>query len=223
MTKSMTIQGLLFLSLVWACAAESLDPVFESNDPNIHFLPLSPNELKFHKVRQGQSLVLNSVIVMPALGEEGSLTIEFQRSDVEEGFIRGLFFGEDTNIENVHPFAGNGIEALLTNQRLILRVHSGVVLHLRNDMKYFPNFKTFIDENVVGQVTGVAGDVSYSSDRESIRKKLFDVFVQYRGPASDRVPGTTVRRLPDGSYEGTFPSDVPVIPSRYPPRVLDSP
>ena len=198
-------------------------PFYISNDKdypnsvNILFKSYLEGEtLKFNLVKTGIEIPLNSLIVMPALGKKGFLSIEFKRVEVNEKFIRDLFYGEDKNVTEIHPFSYNGIESILTKDKLILNIRSGVGLHLRNDMNFFPDYKTFKNNNVVGKITRVEGKVFYSSDSELIREKLNDISVWI---SLNSTPGAKTYKLPDGSHMGIIPFDGEKDLPKYKPRV----
>lgn len=201
-------------------------PLFEIDDPNLEFnkdFPgiLRPNELTFRKVVAGQEIVLHSAIVMPPLGEPGRLVIEFRRSDLEEAFVRGLFYDPYSDEIKLHPFASPGVEAVLTNEKLIVTVHQGVNLHFRNDMQSFPEYRTFTHDQVVGWVTDVKGNVLYSDQSAIIREKLNDIFTSiiYSGNYLSKIEGLEYRKLDDGTMGWVIPPGVEIPPKTYPPRV----
>lgn len=202
-------------------------PFYSRGDPNAHFAPrLLPNELQFDRVTEGMEIPLNSVIAMPDYPKGGLLTLEFRRVDLQDAFVRGLFFADDESVAKDHPFAKPGIEAVLTNKKLILKLHSSVVLHLRNGMKNFPGYETFVNENAVGRATEVQGEVLYSSDHEYIKIKLGDFYVS-TFPSLDinLIEPDKIKRHADGSY--TFVNPVEgykgPLPVRYPPKVISGP
>ena len=201
------------------------NPIYKANDPNAKLYPhLLPSELQFDKMIKGLTISLNSVIVMPDIQDKGLLTIEFDRAHLQEAFIRGLFYGEDDRVVNWHPFAREGIEAILTDERFILNIHPGIALHLRNDMESFPNYQTFINENAVGKVTKVGGNVFSSSDREYIKIKLSNLYVFVSNSMNiTSLDPDYVERRPDGSYVITAPLDAYEMPVRYPPRIIEGP
>lgn len=181
-------------------------PVYEGEDPNSIFYPnLLPNELRFERVVEGQEIELNSVIVIQGLQNNGRLTIEFRRSDLQKDFIRGLFFDEDTNVVSHHPFTGAGVEPILTDQRLILNIYSGVAFHLRNGMEDSHNYKTFVSDAVNGKVTKITGDVFFSSDHEYIKIKLNNFYHQ-------KI-----------IIQGIEPNARSKSPRHYPPRIIEGP
>lgn len=218
MRHALSMRLALFWLLTVAACAAGPPPIYYGNDPNT-YVGTQPNELHFDVLIEGQEINLNTVIVMPSIGHDGILTVEFPRSTLDEAFVRGLFFDKDERVINVHPFTASGIEAVLTDRRLILRIHPGVVLHLRSDIKGSPGFKTFVDENVVGLVTKVEGEVYYSSQRKKIKKRLVDSFISYVGP----TPGASFQRLSDGGVGLIPPPGVDYLPKRYLPHYLPGP
>lgn len=178
--------------------------------------------LKFHPLNVNINIPLHSVIIMPSLREEGFLSIEFPRAELEEKFIRDLFYKGDRNVVKIHPFAHGGIEAILTRDKLVLNIHSGVILHLRNDMNFFPNYKTFKSEKVNGRVTEAKGKVLCSFDHLLIKERLNNVFVWGIGPSASTKPETRVYKQPDGSYMIIMPFDEKTdFPPEYPPKIIE--
>ena len=201
------------------------NPIYKANDPNakLHYR-LLPNELQFEKVMEGKEISLNSLIVMPDIQDGGFLTIEFNRADLKEFFIREFFYGEDDKVANGHPFVREGVEPTLTDQRFILNIHPGIAFHLRNGMESNLYYQTFTDENVIGKITKVEGNVYYSSDHEYIKIVFSDLYVFVSNSMDiTSIDPTYVKQRPDGSYVITAPLDAYEMPVRYPPRILEGP
>ena len=206
-------------------------PLYENNDPNARFFPLLlPGELQFNRLTAGQEIPLNSVIVMPNVGEKGMLTVEFRRRDLTEAFIRGLFLDQDSDVVKRHPFAHDGIEPILTSDKMILNLYPGAALHIRNDIEYDPNYMTFNKENITGRVIKVSGDVFCSSDRQFVRMKMRDFYASATTvavfPSSDTSStsfSARLRKKPDGSYEVIDPPGTRAIqgPKRFRPKVIE--
>ena len=224
---------IIFLILFTATLANTGDiknipsyKYYDEEDPNfanadmLFASRLQGKTLKFYFLKTGMDIPLNSIIEMPSFGEKGFLSIEFKRVEVNEKFIRDLFYGEDKNVTKIHPFSYNGIEPILTKDKLILNIYSGVGLHLRNDMNFFPNYKTFKSDNVVGKVKQAKGKIVCSSDRQLIRERLNDVFV-WISLSSEATPGAKTYKLPDGSYTGTIPFDDEKDLPRYKPKIIE--
>lgn len=200
-------------------------PIYEAGDPNVHFFPvLLPGELTFDKAIEGQEIPLNTAIVMPSVGEQGLLTIEFMRADLDKDFVQALFYGGDARARAHHPFAHLGIEAVLTDERLILNIHPGVVLHLREDMDRSRSYKTFANPDSTGKITSVSGEVYCSVDPDFSKIKLHAFYVSISaGAVGSETPGATVTRKPDGSREISIPGEKLRLPKRYPQRIVEGP
>ena len=197
-------------------------PIYDGGDPNGMFAgSLLPGELAFERAREGQSVPLNTVIVMPGIedDEEALLRIEFKRSDLRETFIRGFFFGEGPDFLRDHPFAQMGIEPVLTDTRLILIVHPSVLLHLRDGVETYPIYQTFTRKDVRGRVAAVSGDVRLSSEPDWTRIKLRDFYAAVWANLSVDDPLVTTIEMPDGSILLNAPSEAYVYPRQYQPRV----
>lgn len=209
-----------------SCAEQPQLYDIDLGDPNAEFIIeepgiLRPHELKFRKATVGQAVVLHSAIVTPPPGEHGRLVIGFRRSDLEEQFIRAFFFDADSRERKQHPFAAQGVEAVLTKDSLFLTVHAGANMHFRNDMESFPDYRTFISEDVVGRVIEVEGNIQYSDDTNLIRRKLKDIFTftHYSDGYFANIEGVEYRQRQDGSVVLVVPPGTELPPKTYPPRV----
>lgn len=218
----------VLLLLTASCASQPELYDIDLDDPNAAFIMqepgiLGPHELDFRKATIGQEIVLNSAIVTPPPGKDGRLVMEFQRSDLEERFIEAFFFDPDSAERKRHPFAAQGVEAVLTEDRLLLTVHAGANMHFRNDMESFPDYRTFVRENIAGRVIAVEGDIQYSDDTDVIREKLKNIytFTNYTDDNFANIEGIEYRQRPDGSVILLVPPDTKLPPKKYPPRVVN--
>lgn len=178
----------------------------------------------FHRVKIGMEIPLHSFIELDRWGkEEGFLSIEFPKEAVSKKFIRDFFYGEDPNIVgNVHPFAYNGIEAILTKDKMILNLHRNVILHLRNDMSGSPDYKTFKSEDVVGKVVEVRGIVFCSFDTDAIKEHRKDFFIGWNTAPPPGDPRIQTFKSPDGKRTiSIMPEPDDPFPPRFPPKVIE--
>ncbi|HYA15636.1 MAG TPA: hypothetical protein VEF33_14965, partial [Syntrophales bacterium] len=162
---------------------------------------------------------------MPGVNEDGFLSIEFPRSEVTDQFIRDMFYGRDNDVVGSHPFSANGIEPILTRDKLILNIHSGVSIHLRNDMTFYPHYKTFRSEKIRGVVKEVRGNVLWSCEHSLIKEKLENMFVMFQHAHIDLLnpkPGTKIIKNPDGSTSIIASGGLKDmgIPPKYFPRII---
>lgn len=168
------------------------------------------------------TLPLHSLLAGPSYDKaqlpQELLAIHFRREDLTDEFILLFFHPEGEFLRRTHPFAARGVEAVLTRNELILLVHSGVTLHLRNDVPTWPWFRTFRNDDVIGVVKLVVGNFLVSRDRDTIREKLGDVWV-HNSVFQRCVVGVNCFQRADGSYtgSGTIADLVPV----FPPRVVE--
>ncbi len=199
-------------------------PVYDPDDPNFQLSHrLLPNELEFARAEGVQEVSLHSVILMPSAFEDALLTLEFRRSDLEEAFVQGLFFKKDPKILNAHPFAQRGIEAILTDERLVLNIHSGVTFHLRNDMENAPTYETFSNPEVIAKVTQATGEIFISLDPIMTRFRLRDIYVVADTSVDMEAPGVVVEETSEGHSVITLSPEALKIPELYPPRVIEGP
>ncbi len=170
----------------------------------------------------GMTLPLHSLVAGPAYDKsnhtEALLSIHFRREDLTSEFELSFFDPGNRDIRLLHPFAARGLEAILTGNELILLVHSGVMLHLRNDVPGSPSFRTFRSDSVVGVVRLIAGEFLISRDRNTIREKLSHLWTRNRMRQRCDAQSDCVR-TPDGGITGSIgESDRPPL---FPPRVID--
>lgn len=162
---------------------------------------LRPGELAFVRAEEGQAVPLNSIIVVPLRSDdvEALLIIEFSRGDLNEAFVQAFFFDRQALIPTIHPYAQIGVEYLLTEERLILKIHPDVVFHLRDDavrlgfrMPDEPEYRSrmftnrdvkdiFRSDDAIGKVILVSGEVHVSTDTEFAKSNLEDVYTQVIG------------------------------------------
>ncbi len=103
--------------------------------------------LQISKARSVDRIPLGTVIFTPLPSEEGYVQLEFPRNAVSKEFLEEFFLSPSSWVRGAHPFSQRGIESILTKDSLIVRLHFGVVLHLRNDMPGMPDYKTFSAKN----------------------------------------------------------------------------
>ena len=216
------------------CVPERQDGDSEETIPSW----LRPGELAFVRAEEGQAVPLNSIIVMPERpdDEEALLIIEFSRRDLHEAFVQAFFFDRQALIPVVHPYAQTGVEYLLTEERLILKIHPDVIFHLRDEpawpggyemsgepgfwARMFTNsdvYEIFKSDDVIGKVILVSGEVFVSADPEFAKANFDGVYTQLR----NQLAHFTVITL------GCMQSSLNVVtaptrrwPESYPPRVL---
>jgi len=200
------------------------EPSYDLDDPNLRLKHrLLPNELEFARANEVDEVSLHSVILMPDVLEEGLLTLEFRRSDLEEAFVQGLFFRKDPKIVNVHPFAQRGVEAVLTDERLILNIHSGVIFHLRNDMENAQSYETFSNPEVVAKITQATGEIFVSLDPILTKFRLRDIYAWARPSIDMEAPGVVVEKKGERRTDIRVPKEAVKFPELYPPRVIEGP
>jgi hypothetical protein len=197
----------------------------DRNIPGVRSQITSNTCLNLFPLKVGTLIPLHSVIEMPSISEVAFVSIEFPRSELEDQFVKDMFYRTDYDVVGgAHPFSSNGIEPVLTKDKLILNIHSGVILHLRNDMILSPNYKTFKNDKIKGVVTEVRGNVLWSCEHCLIRKRLENVFVMFKDANTGLLnpkPGTKIIKNPDGSTTIITPYTGIQVPPRYLPRIME--
>jgi len=112
------------------------DLIIEDN-PNLYpllYTQLKGNKLKYHLLELGSEVKLNSVIDTPYFDNNAYVLISFKRNDIRENFIDEIFIDNNTTIAG-EPYYLNGIELILTEDQMIIGIHSGVIFNLKNSEK----------------------------------------------------------------------------------------
>jgi hypothetical protein len=209
------VTALALLDIGLVAAAQRLTGLFADR--------LQGDVLTEEPVVRGMAVPLHSVIVSPSYARSDPsdfiAVINFRRAELTSEFLDRFFDPANRDIRVIHPFAARGVEAVLTANDLIVIVHRGVALHLRNDVQFFPQFRTFRSDEVVGAVTFVKGDFLISRDQATVERRLTDFWTMYFGPNLRCGPGDGCIRGKDGSYSGSFSEAE--LPGLFPPRVAE--
>jgi hypothetical protein len=184
---------------------------------------LQGQEIALTPTKSGDTVNLPAVISTGPTKENACVTIQFERSLFDDRFIKALFFsGDGANVEQLLPFAGRGVEAVLTQDAVLLNVYPSVVLHLRSDIIYPGGYRAFKSSKINGRITWVKGTVGLTKGIP--QTKVLDKFVY--APVSDAVTasGGEAIKQADGSYTLNVPLDKNALnlPKRFPPKRVDS-
>lgn len=253
----LAIRSLLFpaaLLMAWAAHADELTAAPDGNagavvintgchldfrrDESGTAVPswLQAGGLRFEPVEAGQTLPLNTLIVMPspAIDDEALLIVEFSREDLNDSFVEAYFFDRQALIPVDHPHARMGVEYILTDERLILKIHPDMVFHLRDDStgvrpEFFerPEYQQrmfsslalqdiFRRDDVVGKVIFVSGDVHGSADPRRVRSDFHD----FHAGTRDSAPGTLLSIVCRSTPASDRRDALRLFPQNYPPRVV---
>ena len=182
--------------------------------------------LRTERLVEGMMVPLHSVILAPryekskgGMESEALATISFNYNDLTNEFVTKFFNPDDTVIRILHLFAARGVEAVLTKDNLQVTLHPGIAFHLRNDVHFYPEFRTFRDLNIRGTVTRLSGEFLISRDQDVIMQKLADVWTLIIS-GHPCILGKNCFKAADGSYYGTVDRRREAdLPPYFPPRV----
>jgi len=167
--------------------------------------------LSFIELPKRQNLGLNSIILVPRNENGGQLVVlNIDRRFLSKEFGQDLFSPEAKGSKD-HPFLGNGIEAILQRHQLVLKIHPGVALHLRDGLPSDPSYKTFTSPPRIS-VGSVLGRAYVSTDAGDVRSKAGHIFIALLGK---RGSEERVIKLSDGS---TLIIGQPVTEDDFPPK-----
>jgi len=115
------------------------------------------------------SLPTGATLTLPALvSVDGSvdgqcLSVSFARGDLDERFINALFYPRDEKkLKLLSPFTEPGIEAVLTPDRVVFNLYSGVAMRLEPHLEYPGGFTAFRSKEIRGDVVKVIGTVVHA-------------------------------------------------------------
>lgn len=175
-------------------------------------------KLKLSAGRDGQAIPLGVVVITPIPSEEGYIDLEFPRAAFSKAFLDEFFYKKNQFLLKRHPFSQRGVEAILTDRTLLVRLHFGVILHVRDDIPGDPTYQTFQEGKKVR-----ARLRTYSSAPQIGKPKPIDTpelrafFIAWQGDKCG--PESIRKKLPDGSIElECKPGEH--FPKLYEPRVL---
>lgn len=192
--------------------------------------------LTFAPATEGRAVPLNTMVVMPSpsVDDEAMLIIEFSRHDLNEAFVQAYFFDRQALIPMDHPYTRMGVEYILTDERLLLKIHPDMVFHLRDDssgmthdVRDVPDYRRqmftspdigdmFKRDDVAGRVILVSGNVYMSDDPDRVRALFGHVYQSVRATA----PGKPIMLRCGLSESVTATTPVQLLPQGFPPRVV---
>lgn len=136
---------------------------------------LDGESLNFERVDNGMVVPLHSLVMTIPLefrpkGSrfQNSVTISFNRGELNEQYLAKLFSDVDPNFLRISPFTRLGIESVLTKKEFRVTIHDGLVFHLQD----VPGYLVFLPDGVVGTVTNVQGQVFIAKVQGIARRKL---------------------------------------------------
>ncbi len=170
--------------------------------------------LDVSKAKNGDRVPLGIIIFTPLPSREGYVQLEFPRSAVSKEFLDEFFLHRSNRLRSLHPFWQRGVESILTKKSLIVRLHFGVVLHLRNDIPNYPDYRTFAVENPQAKLVTFGHETYLGKPKTSEVEELREFFIALRPkeclPDGPELPGRpTSYTCPPGEH----------FPKMYEPRV----
>jgi hypothetical protein len=169
--------------------------------------------LHFKSVKINDEIGMPEVLATGPLGAGACATISFPRNAFEERFLRDLISaGSASQAAAFIPFTSPGIETVVRGDEVLVKVHAGTIVHMRDDLVYNNDSRAF-KQGAKGRVVWVEGDVvrAQAKGQPSLRK-----FVIL--PVSESIPVSErkMSRQPDGSYTGQLRIDQDQV--RFAPR-----
>ena len=159
--------------------------------------------LEIKKGNDCDLIPLGTVIYTPPPTQEGYVQLEFPREILSRRFLDEFFLDRTNSVRRVHPFSQRGVESILTKNSLVIRLHLGVILHLRNDIPNSPDYKTFSVGNPRARLA-TFGHETYlgkpkTSDIGRLGEFFFTLLPKECVPENPQFPSGPIRCLP-GEY-----------------------
>ncbi len=214
------------ITLTAAAMAMSLSQAAQSSSPgewaNTNLQDyLRGKSLSFSTLRLGDDIGLPALVTAGPLGENSCVTVAFKRSAFESGFLRELTDpGRPSNRQDLVPFTSPGVEVVLRGDDVLLKLHSGTIVHLRDDYSYARGLRAFKSGPHRGRVIWATGTVVISKDLAKVGQELKE-FAILPVSAPIEIAADKMKKERDGSYTGTVQIDSSQIhlPPRFPPRI----
>ncbi|MCP4494847.1 MAG: hypothetical protein GY820_47235 [Gammaproteobacteria bacterium] len=140
---------------------------------------LSKNIIPGSKLELNDAIPIDSVVVLPVIGEKGFLEVTFKKRDISLSTISDIFLNPNNSVIDSHPFTRRGVQAILTENLLILKIFSGVVVRISSELPGMPDYRIFNGREITGKVTNLFGEV-YSISNSIVEKCMPEFTVAYR-------------------------------------------
>jgi hypothetical protein len=113
-------------------------------------------------LKAGDAIKLPDLVSVGSSNDGECLSISFLRSHLSDQFVHDLFYPKKGAMPpDLPPFTEAGVEAILTSDRVVLNLYSGVVLHLQPSITYPSGYSAFKLESVTGDVVKVIGEAAH--------------------------------------------------------------
>lgn len=169
-------------------------------------------DLDIRLARDGERVSLGEIIFTPRPVRKGASELVFSRDAISKEFVDEFFSNPSSLPRRVHPLAAVGVESILKKESLVVRLHNGVVFHLRNGMPRYPEYRTFTDKNLSARLRTFGQRVHVGRPKIANAQGLADFFLAVR-------PGECeAEKLPSGETSYTcIPGEY--FPGKFEPRV----
>ncbi len=128
--------------------------------------------VELSSISSGDKFRMPALFVIDSAGEENCLSITFARSSINDQFIQDLFSSKNGKELELSPFTEPGVEAVLTPDKVVFNIYSGVVVHIQPKMMYPGGYTMFKVQAPMGEVTTVVGRVMHDVPGKPLPKSL---------------------------------------------------
>jgi hypothetical protein len=154
---------------------------------------LKGQAIELERLDSGTTFALPTLVSVDGSVDGQCLSVSFARADFDERFLQTLFYPADPKkIAALPPFTAPGVEAILTRDRVVLNLYSGVVVRFEPQLRYTGGLAVFKSTTIKGTVVKVIGPVVYTGSRtlpETLKPFLYlrdGKAFAYRADESDK-------------------------------------
>jgi len=185
-------------------------------------LYLNGAQIEMSILGKGDEIEQDRILYVPPQSEDAVLEVAFHRYMLTDEFLRRMFLEHSSDFASVHPFVQRGVEAILSDSELRLKIHSGVILNTRAQVSDQPEFRTFRSPTYKGQVVSTQGTAMASKRPASNYPELANFMAAWE-PSLRYLQTRTTDVQDDGSVTFTFgPMKPGDAPEWYRPRVISN-
>ena len=113
------------------------------------------------------------------VNSESQVTIRYEVDDLTRNFINDVICSGNMYVAVNNLFGGGRVKLNVSEKYLDATMEGGAYVHLRGDVKGKPQYKTFKNGEISGEVVDIAGSVFVSQNVNIISDHYSDLFFQH--------------------------------------------
>jgi hypothetical protein len=134
---------------------------------------LADTKVELASLKNGEKFSVPDLLVVDSADDGACLSIAFAREGFDDRFIRDLFFSKTVAKElELPPFTQPGVESILTTDKVVLNLYSGVVIHIQPDIPYPGGYSVFKPQIRGGEVVKIVGHAMHKVQSKPLPNSL---------------------------------------------------